>query len=242
MNTKKSLIALMMMSAATVSTTLQAEENPWYVGVSVSQVDLGDINTSSTAQVAGVSRSIGIESDDEAGWGLVIGRTLFSSPNGHKLSAELSYSGSDHDTENLLFMGNSFLASEGRAAGSVEVETVLARLTYGYEIGKFSPYAGIGVGQSDLEVGIVYGGSVNQAVGAQPPFATGSDSATAVEFRAGVEYSITDALGLFVEYSTLDVDDIEFSRTGGGPGGLATTTQSGDYDLDTFNFGFNYRF
>ncbi len=243
MKAKINKLALTLSAIAMLSSNaIAAEENPWYVGLSLTQADLGDVSTVSTEAVANVSRSIGIESDSETGFMLNIGRTLFTTASGHKLSAELSYANSDHDVENLLFMGNAFLASEGRAEGSAEVETILARLKYAFNVGKFNPYVGVGIGQSDLDVGIVYGGSVGQAVGAQPPFADGSDSATAFELRAGVEYKFSDAFGVYLEYSTLDVDDISFSRTGGGPGGLATTQQVGDFDVDAVNFGFNYRF
>jgi len=49
-------------------------------------------------------------------------------------------------------------------------------------------------------------------------------------------------MGVFLEYTRTDVDDIEFSRRGGGPGGLATTTQAGDYEFDSLNLGVNFRF
>ena len=134
------------------------------------------------------------------------------------------------------------MASEGAAAGSAEVEGILARVKYEFNVGKFKPYLGLGIGQSDLEVDIIYGGSIGSVPGTQPPFAQGSDSATALELRAGFEYRVTDIVGLFAEYTTTDVDDVEFSRTGGGPGGLATTTQSGDFEVDSINFGINFHF
>lgn len=242
MNTKKSLLALSIATAAAFSSMSHAADNPWYVGISINQADLSDVDTLSTAAVANVTRRIDIDTDSETGFGLTLGRTLFTASNGNTLSAELNYSNSDHDVENLRFMNNNFLASEGRSEGSVDVETILARLTYKFDLGSFNPYVGIGLGQSDLEVDVRYGGSVGQPRGARPPFATGGDSATAFELRAGVEYELSDNFGIFLEYTSTDVSDIEFSRTGGGPGGLATTEQSGDYDIDSFNLGLNYRF
>lgn len=241
MNTKSKLIALAISTMA-FNSVASAADKPWYVGISINQADLDTIETVSTEQVAGVSRTIGIDSDDETGFGVTIGRTLFTQGNGNKLSVELNYANSDHDLEELRFMGNSFVTSEGASEGSVEIETILARVKYEFNVGKFKPYVGFGIGQSDLEVDIRYGGSVGSAPTTQPPFATGGDSATAIELRAGLEYEVSDSVGLFIEYSTTDVDDIEFSRTGGGPGGLATTTQSGDYDVDSLNLGINFYF
>ncbi|MEM7360066.1 MAG: outer membrane beta-barrel protein [Pseudomonadota bacterium] len=241
MKSKFSLIA-MAFAGSLATTTIHAQENPWYVGLSANFVDLGSIETLSTAQVANVTRRIGIDSDDETGFGLTVGRTVFTQGNGNNLSLELNYSNSDHDIEEVRFMNNVFLTSEGRAAGSTEIETILLRAKYQFDLGRFQPYVGLGIGESDLSVEALYGASIGSQLATVPPFANGSDSATALELRAGLEYQINDSFGVFVEYSSTDVDDVEFSRRGGGPGGLATTTQSGDFDFDSLNVGLNFRF
>jgi len=234
MNNKHTLIALGIAAAASFTV--------WHVGVSVNQTDLDSVDTVSTSQVGGVNRIINIDSDDETGFGLAVGRTLFTSANGNSLIAELSYANSDNDVENLQFMDNNFLASDGLSEGSLEVETILARVAYKFDLGRVSPYIGVGIGQSDLDVDVRYGGSVGQAPQSVPPFASGGDSATAIEFRVGADVKLSEQVGLFVEYSTLSVDDVEFSRTGGGPGGLATTTQSGDFDIESLNLGLKFHF
>lgn len=241
MKIKNTLLAISLAGVA-FSSVSHAADNNWYAGVSINQADLDSVNTLSTAQVANVTRRIGIDTDDDTGFGLSIGRTVLTQHNGNALSIELNYSKSEHELEELRFMNNVFSASNGRASGELEVETVLARIKYQFALGRFKPYVGLGIGQSDLSVEALYGMSVGSQVGNQPPFATGSDSATAVELRAGVEYQFNESLGLFLEYTSTDVDDIEFSRRGGGPGGLATTTQSGDYEFDSLNLGLNFRF
>ena len=239
-STKASLVALAI--AASVSMSTSAADKPWYVGVNVSEADLDSVETVSTAPVAGVDRTINLESDSETGFGIHIGREIFSQSNGNSLSFELSYSNSDHDLEGLQFLGNTFSVDAGTAEGSIELETLLARAVYKFDLGSFKPYLGVGIGETDLEVDARYGASVGQGFQAQPPFASGSDSAFAIELRGGVEYSISDQFDLFLEYTTTDVDDVEFFRTGGGPGGLATTTQSGDFDFDQVNLGAKFRF
>ena len=241
MNIKKTCL-LIGLTAAVAAPNVYADDKAWYVGINLSETDLDSIDTNSTAPVANVTRRIGIDTDSDTGVGITIGRNLFTFDNGNALSLEINYSESDHDLENLRFMNNSFLASEGRGAGSAEVETIQARLKYQFALGAFKPYLGIGVGQSDLSVEAIYGGSINSTPGTQPPFATGSDSATSIELRAGLAYQLTDSIDAFVEYTSNDVDDVQFSRRGGGPGGLATTTQEGDFEFDSLSLGINFRF
>ncbi len=238
----KQTYLLLGLATTLAATNANAADNPWYIGANASQTDLDSIDTQSTAPVGGVTRRIGVDTDNETGFGITVGRTLFTSGNGNTISVELNYSNSEHDLENLRFMDNNFFANEGRSVGSAEVETVLARVKYQFALGSFKPYLGLGVGQSDLTPEARYGMSVNAEPGTQPPFVIGSDSATSIELRAGLGYQFNDNIEAFVEYTSNDVDDIEFSRRGGGPGGLATTTQSGDFSFDSFNVGVNIRF
>lgn len=235
-----SLVALAVV--ASVNVTANAADNNWYVGISANQADLDSVDTISTTQVGGVSRALNLGTDDETGFGIKLGRDVLTQANGNTLSVELSYSNSDNDIETVQFQNNNFSTAAGTAEGSLEIETILARAVYKFDLGKFKPYVGIGIGEADLEADVRYGGSVGQGFQTSPPFASGSDSATALELRAGVEYSITEQLGVFLEYTTTDVDDVQFSRLGGGPGGLATTTQEGDFDFDSLNLGVSFRF
>ena len=101
-------------------------------------------------------------------------------------------------------------------------------------------YVGIGIGESELDADVRYGGSIGTPSGSQPPFAFGSDSTTAIEFRLGAEYSITKQLGVFLEYTDTTVDDITFPRIGLGPSGLATTQHSDD--VDAINLSLIFKF
>jgi len=58
----------------------------------------------------------------------------------------------------------------------------------------------------------------------------------------GAELGLSETVGVFLEYTFTDVEDLSFSRTGGGPGGLATTTQTADFDTESINLGLNFRF
>lgn len=240
MSKRKVLLPILAISLLPIAAQADSD-NAWYVGVSVESTDVNDINSVSEP-FAGVARRIDIESDSDTGIGLKFGKTLFTAENGNQISVELSYASSEHDIENIAFMGNDFLASEGRSEGTIEVDTLLLRAMYQFDFGSFKPYVGIGLGEVDFSVDGRYAASVGTSGQTTPPFATGGDSASAIQYRLGAEYSISSNLGLFIEYTATDVDDIEFLRRGGGPGGLTTTNQQGDFDIDTLGVGLNYRF
>ncbi len=241
MNLKQKSFLIGAVMAASISSANAADAN-WYVSGFANNSDLDTVNTVSQSTVGGVARRIDIESDDDTQFGLTIGRKLLTQSNGNTLSVELSYNTGDYDVENIAFMGNDFLAGEGRSEGNVETDTILARAVYQFELGSINPYLGVGVGRTDLEVDGRYGGSVGQPNQARPPFITDGDSATAIELRAGLEYSLTESLGLFLEYTFTDVSDVTFTRRGGGPGGLATTIQEGDLEFDAINLGARFSF
>jgi len=237
---KKHMIAASCLSMLFAGAT-QAQSG-LYVGINVGDSDLSGINTVSSEQVAGVSRTLDIDTDSDTSVGFKVGYTVLGDQDKNRFSIELYYQDSEHDVENVVFQGNNFDAGLGTAEGSLDIETILIRATYQFELGAIDPYVGIGIGESELDADVRYGGSIGTPSGSQPPFAFGSDSATAIEFRLGAEYSITKQLGVFLEYTYTTVDDITFSRIGGGPGGLATTQHSDDFDVDAINLGLNFKF
>lgn len=240
MNLKKNVLNLAAIVAisASVSATALAEDSPWSISTSVLSTDLDTAETSS-APIAGVSRTLDIGTDTDTGFGISVGRTLFEQSLG-RLRAEVAYTNTDLDIENINFLGNDF--SGDAVGGDVEVESIFARLVYQFELGKIDPYVGIGIGSTDVDVNAVYGGSAGTTPGAQPPFVTDNDSATSLEARIGAIYSVADNVDLFLEYSRTEADDINLERLGGGPGGLQTSIQEGDFDIDSIAFGVTYRF
>ncbi len=235
---KKSIVSVALL-AAMASANASAQDSPWSVSVSAITVDVDTIETTSTDQVAGVSRTLAISTDDDTGFGINVGRTLFSSSTGN-LRAELSYQDFDQSVDGIQFLGNNF--SGAAVGGDVEVESILARLVYQFELGRIDPYVGFGIGSTDVGVNAVYGGSAGTNAGAQPPFIADSDSGTALEGRIGANFNLNDQFDLYLEYTRTEVDDIRLDRLGGGPGGLQSTTQLGDVDFDSITVGVTYRF
>ncbi len=243
LNIKKKLVSAALLAASIGSIGIAHagdDDKPWYIGGSINASDIGDINTTSTAQLAGVSRTIDIGNDDDIGFGIKVGKVITKSTNGNEFNLELSHSEVNNDTESLVFNGNSFVGAA--VEGQVETRTTLLRALYKFETGAIDPYIGLGLGQTDLDVDVRYGGSVGTNTGSQPPFTSGGDSVFAIQYRIGGEWGISEKVGVFLEYTRTEVDDVDFSRIGGGPGGLATTTQTGDFEIDSVNIGVNFRF
>ena len=240
MKIKSTMPAMLMLATTLTAVTVPAQAGKWYVGAALSSIDVDSIDTSSTQAIAGVTRNLNIGSDSDTGINLKIGKTVLETSSG-ALDIELNYAQSDHDVENIQFQNILFF--NGAAEGELEADSLTLRAAYKFKTGTaFQPYVGVGLGLLDLSVDARYGGSIGTAPQSQPPFATGSDEALTVEFRVGTEFKFSDNWVAFAEYSYTNVDDVNFSRLGGGPGGLASTTQEGDFDFDAFTIGLNYKF
>ena len=61
----KNIILATGLASLALTSVSNAEENPWYASVTVNQTDVSSVNTQSTEQVAGVTRLIGIDTDDD---------------------------------------------------------------------------------------------------------------------------------------------------------------------------------
>jgi len=77
----KNIILATGLASLGLTSVSNAEENPWYASVTVNQTDVSSVNTQSTEQVAGVTRLIGIDTDDDTAFGLTFGYTVFSQSN-----------------------------------------------------------------------------------------------------------------------------------------------------------------
>ena len=239
----KNKLTLIATSIILASTSMSANaKNNWFSTSAISAVNIDGVNTSSTAPVGGVSRSLDIESDTDVGFGGEFGKTLFTSQNGNEFSLSVSYLSSENDIDSIAFQGNNFSSDVGTAAGSLELQSLILRGTYKFNLGGVNPYIGLGIGIADLEVDARYGGSVGTPSGSQPPFVNDSDSALALEARIGLEIPVSKRFSLLAEYSIVELDDINLDRLGGGPGGLALTSQEGDLSYDALTAGLKFRF
>lgn len=97
----------------------------------------------------------------------------------------------------------------------------------------FVPYLGAGVGVADVGYDIRYGGGAN---------IDDSDTVLAYQVMGGIAVKASDALEFFVEGRYFATSDPELDRTGGGPGGLATTSQDAEYHAITALVGVRWTF
>ena len=215
--------------------TAQAHSG-WYVGLNIGQAGLTDIDSTSSEAIGGELRSLDLGTDSDTSYGFKVGYNVVGheSKGEGRFNVELYYQNSDHDIDDITFQGGDV----SPIGGSIDAEVILLRASYEIELGAIDPYFGIGIGEADLDFDAFY----NDLDPSSGPFASGSDSSTAIEFRVGAQYSISKHFSLFLEYSYLTADDVTFDRVGGGPGGIAATEQTDDFSIDSVNFGVNFKF
>lgn len=231
--------SLLALSIALISSSTFAE-TPWYVSASYNFADTDSVRSTSGTSPGGATRAIGLELDDEDGFSIGIGRTVYQNDAG-RVNIEIVYEDLETDISNIIFNGTNFSSSAGRANGSTDISTFSIGANYELKLGKFTPYAGIAFGNTDVDISGNYGGSIGSP-GGTPPFLTGGDDVNSFIYKVGASYKITNNVDVFAEYKVTEADDIEFTRIGGGPGGLATTRQEGDFEIEGFSLGLKYRF
>lgn len=211
-----------LFSALLLTSTISTAHAGWYSESSLLNSDLDDTSLSSTG------REVNVEFDEDIGFSSAIG---FEYSNGLRLEGE--YLSTDNDTETVNFNGNNFSGSAAR--GSVETESLFFNIikSFNHE-STYSPYVGVGVGYTDVESSISYGNG--------PAAINDSDEVFSYQFLAGLDVAFTSQLSGFVEYRFVGTEDVSLNRFGGGPGGLQTTTQEGDIELDAFALGLKYNF
>ncbi len=149
---KTVLSTALAMALVPVSSQLtHAADNAWYLGASIDSVDVSDVDTLS-APIADVPRRINLDTDSDTTASIFVGKTLFTTDNGNQLSLDLSYSQSEHDIDQLVFMDRDFFASEGGAEGAIEIDTLMLRAAYKFYLGAVKPYVGVGLGSVDFDV------------------------------------------------------------------------------------------
>jgi len=237
---KKHMIAVAIAGTSMLCASAAQAHSGWYVGLNIGQTGLTDIDSTSDETVGGVARSLDLDTDSEISYGIKLGYNVVGheSRGEDRFNVELYYQNSDHDIDGVDFQG----VDQDDFTGSIDVETFLVRASYEIELGAIDPYFGIGIGVAELDVDARYGNGVEGDF----PFATGSDSSTAIELRIGAQYSISKHFSLFLEYSYLTADDVTFNRLGPDPSnGIGTasfTEQTDDFSVDSINFGVNFKF
>ncbi len=235
-------LKILVASLIIIFSSVAVADSDWYVSGYIAAVDVDDINTRSTTKPAGVTRLINVSSDSEIGLGIAVGKSIYKHNKG-TFFLELGYQQSEHDVVRNAFNGTQFSAAAGASKGDIDVKTLSLSAIYQFNLSNPSikPYVGLGIGSTTVDLDLVYGGSVG-APAKTPPYIDDEDSAVSILYRFGIEYGFNNNWSATAEYQFLDIGDVSWKRTGGGPGGLATTTQKGDLSTDSIKFGVKYSF
>ena len=212
------------------SVSLAENDRGFYGSINYGLYDTDSLTATST------DRNVSTALDDDGGFGLAFGYRFEGNSWGN-VRLEFDYQSFENDAETVVFNGNPFSVGAGTVAGDVEVDSYTINVIQEFgQWNNFTPYAGFGLGISDIESSIAYNPTLS---------ATLQDSDTVLSYQgiAGLDYEITEPLSAYVEYRFQRVEDADLTRAGGGPGGFRETVQ--DSDLGNNNailLGLRYNF
>jgi len=235
--TRSSFTLLALTSAATLSTAVSAQE--LYLSGSIGLIDQSDSSNAGiftsqfvTGAVTGVTPPLTIPAGSDVGWNTEFEQgDFFTAAFGAKLAGfrlELEHreSSSDVDTHRgvnaagldlsaldagVLISGNSgdlgvsvadLVAAGG---GYLDNNSLMVNGYYDFNLGgALTPYLGLGLGNSDSEVAFAPSGT---------SILRGSDDGFAYQLVAGVSFSLTQYLDIFLNYRYMDGEDFSVSAS-----------------------------
>jgi len=216
-----------------ISVSSQAAEPGWYLGSTLSSIDVDDAQFNSNSLGP---RNLTINSDSDVGFGGSVGyRFAGNSLGGIRLEGEFLYS--EQDVEQINFNGNVFNQSQGSVDGEIEVLSGFINIAQEFDgLGYLRPYVGVGIGITQLEADFAYNPNLTANID--------SDDDTAFSYQAfvGVDVDLSDRFTGYIDYRRIETDDLELNRFGGGAGGPATTLQEGEIEVDAITVGLRYSF
>jgi len=143
----------------------------------------------------------------------------------------------DQNVESVVFNNNNIANFAG------EIETYSAMVNFIKEfrgLGNIVPYIGAGIGYTEVDSNFFYnGGAANIVV-------NDTDGAFTWQLIAGLEFKLSDRLGLYAEYNYTSIsDDISLARLGNGGaagGGFDTVAELDDFSSHGVQGGFRFSF
>ncbi|WP_113822319.1 outer membrane protein [Phaeobacter gallaeciensis] len=221
-------ITLLALSASALSA--QSLPKGYYIQGYIGATQLQDTNLSGT--IGGSSQSVFGDFDTGYGIGLAVGREIPQWSNGNigtRIELELSYR--DNDVDSLNFTGNGG-GSEVNTSGDITSASIFANILFDFkQQGKFTPYAGFGVGAQRTDFGLSYGPGVT---------IQDSDTSFALQAIAGVSYDLNDATALTFDARYGRAFNVSSPRL--APNGVSTGSVEDDLDNLSLNFGVRFTF
>ena len=140
-----------------------------------------------------------------------------------KLGLEVAYSENDIDVHSA---GGTDLTG---STGDLDAFTFMANMSHEYDTGtKFVPYYGLGVGVAAIDAN-------NFGVDALPNALDDGDESFVYQGNVGVNYMVSPALDMGVNYRYAATAGLELTGAGG-------TTSDFDYESNNLTFNLNYRY
>jgi|GEM_PF-6100823 len=223
--TKPYLLPAIVAAGLQVATFSSAHAD-WYTETTLLQTNLDNTSLNSTG------RNADIAVEDEITFAGSIGYQ-FDANSAGTFRIEGEYLVSDNDVTSVNFNNNVF--SGANVAGSLETQSVFVNAIQSFGSGAVQPYVGAGIGYTRVESDAAYNPTLSAVI-------DDSDSTFSYQLLAGLDIPFSERFTGFVEYRYVDVGNVDLNRVGGGPGGVATTSQSGDINVEAFGVGLRYQF
>lgn len=187
-------------------------------------------DTTFSGSINGGQQTVDTDFDPGFGIGIAIGREIpqWSTDNiGTRIELELSYR--DNDVDDINFTGNG-PSPEANVSGDISSTSLFANVLFDFkQQGKWTPYAGLGLGVTRSDLDFSYGPGVR---------VSDDDTNFATQLIAGVAYELNDSTALTLDgrYSrAFDVSAPRFAPNGALTGNI-------EDDLDTFSLNVGVRF
>ncbi|MEO0618930.1 MAG: outer membrane beta-barrel protein [Pseudomonadota bacterium] len=180
--------------------------------------------------IGGNPQSVDVEFDTGGNFGVAVGATL-GDAGALRPRAELELSYRSNDVDRIFFSGNG-PAEEINVAGDVSALNVMANLLFDLPTGTaLTPYAGVGVGVSFVDLDFVYG------PGVRVPQST---SAFAAQLIGGASLAISESTAITFDARYLRAFNVDSQRL--NPAGVSTGVVEDDIDTVALNVGLKFSF
>jgi opacity protein-like surface antigen len=152
---------------------------------------------------------------------------------------EFEYNYRDNPADTIATAGGTQFAT-----GSLTWNSYMVNVLYDFDTGsKWVPYVGAGLGATKVKANNIHSADLTQT----GSYLNGSDNAFAAQFIAGVEYAVSDKLGITVDWRGLWASNTTFNYgigcTAGGTGSCVQTgALSYNYWNGAINLGVRFKF
>lgn len=213
-------LTALALAAATLAPAAQAQDLYGRVFLGTS-----DLNNPLFSETTGGGTSVGVETDEGFLVGVAVGTEIAKTSFGG-IRGEVELSFSDNDVDQIFFSGNG-AGAEQNVSGSVEATRLFLNGYLDFDTGTaFTPYIGAGIGVSQTEIDLAYGGNPASLV------RLSNDSTNfAAQLIAGGAYKLSEGLSLTADVRYIRDFDVNGTRVNPN---IVGDIRNFEEDLDTY--------